>query len=296
MQRIAWDKLNPIVHYANILRCEPGFQFGPRTISNHQFIYVSKGMGKAEIERREYTAQKGDLFYYGPGVIHTFWADDSEPFELYGIHFTWHAELADVKEPQTIADVPRRSASIPSLENRMVIGEKGLDEFKIEDCINVLATSIPELMLDIVKQYRNDSEKSALANRALILHILLLLHRHTHTVAPTFSPFVKLLFDVKAKLEATASLPYSRKWLTEWSGYNEDYFSRSFHGQFGIPPHQYHLMQKINKAKELLEHTDYSASVIAENLNLSSVHYFCRLFKNQTSYTPLGYRKMCRMV
>jgi AraC-like DNA-binding protein len=296
MQRIAWEELNPIVNYANTLKCEPGFQFGPRTISNHQFIYVAKGRGSAEIEKREYHAEKGALFYYGPGVIHTFIADQSDPFELYGVHFTWHAELAAVKDLQSIIDVSRRATSATSLQNLIVIGDKGLDELKLGDYMNVLGTGIADLLLDIIKQFRNDSEKSAVANRGLLLHLLLLLHRHTHTVAPTFSPFVKLLFDVKAKLETAAMASYSRKWLSEWSGYNEDYLSRCFHEQFGIPPHQYHLLQKISKAKELLEHTDYSASLIAEKLNLSSVHYFCRLFKNQTTYTPLGYRKMCRMV
>jgi AraC-like DNA-binding protein len=296
IQRLTWEELNPIVNYANTLQCEPGFQFGPRIISNHQFIYVSKGRGNAEIERREYIAEEGSLFYYGPGVIHSFKADQAEPFELYGIHFTWNAELAAVKEPQSVVDVPRRALSMPPLQNLMIVGDKGLDELKLGECMQVLETGIPILMLDIIKQFRNDSEKSALANRALILHMLLLLHRHTHSVAPTFSQFVKLLFDVKGKLDKAAYLSYSRKWLTEWSGYNEDYFSRSFHEQFGIPPHQYHLLQKISKAKELLEHTELSVSAIAEKLNLSSVHYFCRLFKNQTAYTPLGYRKMCRMV
>ncbi|QGQ94477.1 AraC family transcriptional regulator [Paenibacillus psychroresistens] len=296
MQRIAWDLLNPIVNYANILQCEPSFQFGPRTISNHQFIYVSKGSGNVEIETREYSAGKGDLFYYGPEVIHTFKADQLDPFELYGVHFTWHDKLTAVKAPQSIIDVSRRTTSTSALQNLMVIGDKGLDELKIGDQINVYGTGIAELLLDIIKQFRNDSEKSSIANRGLFLHLLLLLHRHTHTVAPSFSPFVKLLFDVKIKLESTALLPYSRKWLTEWSGYNEDYLSRCFHEQFGIPPHQYHLLQKISKAKELLEHSDFTVSLIAEQLSLSSVHYFCRLFKNQTTYTPLGYRKMCRMV
>jgi AraC-like DNA-binding protein len=296
MQRITWNELNPIVNYANILQCEPGFQFGPRIISNHQFIYVSKGRGNAEIERREYLAEEGSLFYYGPGVIHSFKADQMEPFELYGIHFTWNAELAAVKEPLSIVDVPLRATSSPPLLNLMIIGDKGLDELKMSENMSVQGTGIPVLMLDIIKHFRNDSEKSALANRELFLHMLLLMHRYIHTAAPTVSPFVKLLFDVKGKLDKAAYVSYSRKWLSEWSGYNEDYFSRSFHEQFGVPPHQYHLMQKISKAKELLEHTELSASAIAEKLNLSSVHYFCRLFKNQTSYTPIGYRKMCRKV
>jgi AraC-like DNA-binding protein len=296
MQRILWNELNPIVSYANILQCEAGFQFGPRIISNHQFIYVSKGKGTAEISEREYKAQEGDLFYYGPGISHTFKADPFEPFELYGIHFEWMASLAAIKQPMVITDVSFQKITSLFSHNLMVIGEKGLDELKMGDYFNIRNTTIPNLLLDIIKQFRNDSEKSAIVNRGLFLHLLLQLHRQTHTITQSLSPMVKLLFDVKTKLDLAALLPYSRKWLKEWSGYNEDYFSRSFHEHFGVPPHQYHLVQKINKAKELLEHTSMTSSAIADQLNLSSVHYFCRLFKIQTGYTPLGFRKMVKMV
>jgi len=296
LQRMEWNTVNPLVNYANTLDCQSGFQFGPRINSDHQMIYISKGTGTVEIERNEYKAAEGDLFYYGPDVIHTFIADKLAPFELIGVHFDWHADLISTNKTPTIKEVSRRRTAEYTKENLVYIGEKGLDELKISDLIKVQGTEIPQLLLEIVKHSRNNSEKSALAGRVLFSHLLLLLHKLTHTVTPSLSPAVKLLFDVKAKLELAASQVYSRKWLTEWSGYNEDYFSRSFHQQFGVPPHQYHQMQKIKKAKELLEHTSLSASSIADKLSLSSIHYFCRLFKAQTGYTPLGYRKMCRMV
>lgn len=299
MLRLSWDELDPIVRYANDLPCTPGYRFGPRTISDHQFIYVAGGRGTAEIGGHRYDAAAGDLFYYGPGVVHTFTADGAEPFVLYGIHFEWKAPLHAAAQPIAVIDLaegPAIGDRRPPPRNGAVIGAKGLDELAIGDRQQISEPALAELLLTIIKQYRNGGEKSAVVNRGLLLHILLLLHRSAHLTAPLLSPWVKLLYDVKAKLDQTAELPYERSWLSGWTGYHEDYVSRGFHGQFGLSPHRYHLLKKLEKAKELLEHTDLAVGVLAERLSFQSVHYFCRFFKAQTGQTPLGYRKLSRMV
>jgi hypothetical protein len=45
MYKLQWNELNPVVTYVNYIKCQPGFQFGPRFIFEHQFVYIAKGKG-----------------------------------------------------------------------------------------------------------------------------------------------------------------------------------------------------------------------------------------------------------
>lgn len=75
-------------------------------------------------------------------------------------------------------------------------------------------------------------------------------------------------------------------------GFNMSYskFRRDFKIHTGMAPLQYHLLLKIEKAKELLVHTDLKAKEIAFQLGFESDYYFNRLFKQKTETTPVQFR------
>ncbi len=291
MPRVNWNELNPVVIHANYLKCQPGFQFGPRIIYEHQFIYVSKGRGSANIQGRSYPAGEGDLFYYGPHIGHCFRADDSTPFEIVGMHFELIGDLErDARRPAIASDI---GSIVPDdgIKNLLFIGERGLEELKMPEYIRIDGSGIDELLLQMVNHFRQDNSMTAIVNRGLFLHLLELLHKQTHKVSESLSPRLKTLYHLQIRLKQNAELPYSRTWMSQWTGYNEDYLSRNFREQFGVSPHQYHLLQKIERAKDLLAHTDFSITEISAKLHFSSIHYFCRLFKKHSGQSPLQYKK-----
>ncbi|HEY0828579.1 MAG TPA: AraC family transcriptional regulator [Bacilli bacterium] len=287
MNRIQWSEMLPVVNYANRLVCDSGFEFGPRTISDHQFIYIVKGKGTAEIQNRVYPARKGDLFYYGPGVIHKFTADLNDPYVLIGIHFQWKNEL---KGYQNFVHARETSSSHSFLHkpNEWLIEENGNAKLLLQDVQHLEDGETANVLQQIVSQYKAETIVSAAVNRALIVFLLHLIHKQisSHVFGPR-----KLLHDILIKLQASRSMPYNRGWLTEWSGYQQDYISRQFRQEFGLSPHSYHLQQKIELAKDKLEQERSSISSIAEQLHFGSVHYFCRAFKAHTGYSPMQYRQ-----
>lgn len=95
-QILGWEQLSPVILYSNRLNCEPGYTFGPRIIREYQFIYVISGQGKAFIGDRSYEAKPGDLFFYGPDLIHQFVSSTEKPFSLYGLHFTPSGQIPAV--------------------------------------------------------------------------------------------------------------------------------------------------------------------------------------------------------
>lgn len=71
-------------------------------------------------------------------------------------------------------------------------------------------------------------------------------------------------------------------------------FRRDFKNQTGLAPLQYHLLLKIEKAKELLTHSELKAKEISYNLGFESDHYFNRLFKQKTGISPIQFRAQRR--
>lgn len=52
------------------------------------------------------------------------------------------------------------------------------------------------------------------------------------------------------------------------------------------------INERIQKAKELLLHTDYPLPLIASKVGYDDYNYFSRLFKKHTMYTPMKYRNL----
>lgn len=68
-------------------------------------------------------------------------------------------------------------------------------------------------------------------------------------------------------------------------------FRLDFRKQTGVSPLQYHLLLKIEKAKELLLNPAKSQKEIAYELGFESDYYFNRLFKKKTGLAPGQFRK-----
>jgi AraC family transcriptional regulator len=69
------------------------------------------------------------------------------------------------------------------------------------------------------------------------------------------------------------------------------HFCRSFTQSMGIPPHQYHLQQRIEYAKQLLANSDRSITDIAVGMGFSASSNFSTVFRRITGISPRDYRR-----
>jgi AraC-like DNA-binding protein len=70
------------------------------------------------------------------------------------------------------------------------------------------------------------------------------------------------------------------------------HFSRFFKQITGMPPVQFVLKIRIDRAKELLDFTDKSIAEIAEASGFPDQNYFARTFKKITGMSPTQYRNV----
>ena len=59
----------------------------------------------------------------------------------------------------------------------------------------------------------------------------------------------------------------------------------------GLPPHQFHMMCRMERAKKELAETRRSVAVIAHSLGIASFRHFSTLFCRETGMSPLAWRK-----
>jgi AraC family transcriptional regulator len=68
------------------------------------------------------------------------------------------------------------------------------------------------------------------------------------------------------------------------------HFSHLFKQSIGTSPHQYLLQQRVERAKQLLKHTDQSIMDIAFACGFSSHSHLSKQFRQLTGTTPKAYR------
>lgn len=71
-------------------------------------------------------------------------------------------------------------------------------------------------------------------------------------------------------------------------------FARAFKQSVGLPPHQYLLLQRIERAKKLLIETQLPIADISYQLGFASQSHFAATFRRYTTVTPNLYRKEVR--
>ena len=71
-------------------------------------------------------------------------------------------------------------------------------------------------------------------------------------------------------------------------------FRHMFRCCTGLSPAQYHLQLRVKRAGHLLEHSPLSVKEVADRLGFESPHYFSRLFKKKTGFSPEQWRRRGR--
>jgi two-component system response regulator YesN len=84
----------------------------------------------------------------------------------------------------------------------------------------------------------------------------------------------------------------NRNSLAEIVYLDPDYTARLFKKEAGLSLVNYIIRKRVAMAKDLLVNTDLSVNLISDKVGYGNYSYFTKLFKKETGFTPLDYRRM----
>ncbi|MFT3775757.1 MAG: helix-turn-helix domain-containing protein [Minicystis sp.] len=96
---------------------------------------------------------------------------------------------------------------------------------------------------------------------------------------------------VQLFVEANLERPIHLSDLATRAGLSEFHFARAFKTSMGTTPRLFVENRRIEKAQELLRHTDLSLAEIAAVTGLGAQSRFTTTFRRATGFTPAAYRR-----
>ncbi len=198
--------------------------------------------------------------------------------------------LIRTREHQSIENADIKTARVILL----TIDVTGYDVQKISGRIirpNALSLQKLNILADNVRSGIWNSENYFLHEFANLTEIFLIsliksddeTHMLNSRAANEFKNIVEIMRNNVEK-------PLNVKDIAEKCGMSESNLKKIFSKYSVCSVHRYFLKMKIFKAIELLDN-DYNVAEISEILSFNNQNYFGVVFKKETGYSPLNYRK-----
>ena len=128
---------------------------------------------------------------------------------------------------------------------------------------------------------------------AVLIHELVRLDRGTNRSEPPIKGGLAAWQQrvVTAYIEEHLTEPIALQTLAHLARLSPHYFCRAFKQSLGLPPHRYHGIRRIERAKAMLASPNYSVTEIGMRLGFSETSSFSTAFRKATGLTPTAYHR-----
>lgn len=125
-------------------------------------------------------------------------------------------------------------------------------------------------------------------NNLLVSFLLHIVHAGERTTNRTYSDRItQIIRYIEENLFEILDLEF----LADKCNLSVSRFKHLFKEETGIPPSEYIIRRKMEKAQEMMEDSKFSIKDIAYDLGFSSPAYFSTVFKQYNGYSPTSYKK-----
>ena len=235
-----------------------------RRLSCWVISYVKQGRVVVESPGRRYTANAGDVMVHPPNQPF------SERSSTPGVH-QWL--LLDLKE-RSGGDLLRRHPLPPIM--------------------HLTTPRLFERCFDTLVQVREDPsslQEMRVTSRVLELLTLLLDNAENRSSDATLPEPADRFERVVQWMRNHLSEPLNRNDLARKANLHPTHFDRAFSELYGVTPKGMLRELRLRQARQLLETTDDTLTIIAERCGFHDAAYLSRTFKAHFAQTPGAYRK-----
>jgi AraC-like DNA-binding protein len=237
-----------------------------------EICLLAKGRQVYKVGKREYSLAGGDLFVTLPDEPHSTGNRPEEKSVLYWL-------LLHLPPKQV------RLLSLPPRKTRQVRGAL----FKIKRRHFKGNAGLRQILDSIITAYYDGRMplKNVYIESKLLEFITQVIHCAGRAGESALS---EPLGRVVALIDGHLGEKLSVDRLARAAGLSPSRLKARFKKETGVPPAEYVLRKKIDKAKELLQRKGRTVTDAAFELDFSSSQYFATVFKRYTGQTPREYR------
>ena len=238
-----------------------------------EICYLAKGSQEYFVGNNTFRLYGGDIFIAFPYEIHGTGEVPEEKGVLY-----WMVLKRPEKEKDYLGlnypDAFKLFSRLLQLPKRLFKGGS--------ECERLL-----QKIIQIYFQNKDPLSKMELNNLlvSLLLHII---HAGEKSSGRAYSDRItKIIHYIDENLFEMLDLEF----LADKCNLSVSRFKHLFKEETGIPPSEYIIRKKIEKAHEMMEDSKFSIKDIAYDLGFSSPAYFSTVFKQYNGYSPTFYKK-----
>lgn len=247
----------------------------PHGREDYQLIYVASGQAyvrtpqelSSQAKEQEHTVPAGNMILYLPGQPQHYYYRPQDCPEIYWIHFTGY------EVPYLLATHGCNPVQAPFIIPCGTLPEYQKLVIQMIQELQVMRPDFQELLVLLFRQLlvfisRHQKEGTIKDKRLQAQIRQAVLYFHENFAAPIVVE------------EYAQSCHMSTCW-----------FIRSFKQQMGTPPLKYLTSIRLNRARDLLESTEYTITEISRMVGFENPLYFSRIFSKQMGQSPSAYRK-----
>lgn len=232
-------------------------------------IFCSSGKGTVKIGSNTWRIKRGSLVILPPDVEHTYYADDSQPWDIFWAHFTG-------KDVQYY---------LPSSSNDL---RQGLfKQIATDKTISFLMDSFWNMLKAFDQGF---SYQAVFFVSQLLGAVLAYLGLHNDTSGNDTSPANELVNHTMQYIYDHLDQSVQLEDLHTLLGVSTSYLSRLFKTTVGISINRFITEAKMQQASHYLQNTQLPIQQIAHQLGYNDAYYFSRVFKKTFRVSPLHYR------
>ncbi len=238
-----------------------------RTLDEYQLNYITEGTGLLETSRGGFKIRPGMVMIIRPGVKHWYRPDKDTGWTENYIGFK--GDLAS-----HFLDVAFQDPHNPVL----TCGSR------------VEIIDVYQKIFDLVQTQKPAYQQVASGMILKLIGLLLSLQKQSR-MEEKGKEIEDLITSARAYLWENVDKTPNLEEFARSKNFSYSTFRKLFKQYTEISPYHYYLDLKIMRAKELIVSTDKSVKEMAYELGFDSVHYFSRLFKKKTGFSPREFRR-----
>lgn len=260
------------------------WHIGRQVVLDYLLVYIVSGTGHFSVGGDVFDVGPENLIWIPPGVLHEMRGVSPTMFVAY-LHFDLTYDAGRSPRVRSGARYPAgpHPDMHPDWTRQPIAGWNGLLPV-------VNGPAIYALMRQAIAEHRG--ARRPLRISGLMLEIIGEIATGLSASAASAGVRWPALRRAAERIVARPEAALDLKVLAAGARLSESHFRKLFRETHGESPREMQTRALMQKAAELVLHSNWSITEIAYQLGFSTVHNFSRAFRREIGVSPLGYRRV----